>query len=264
LYLASFSGIGFAAFWVAVLFALRFSRTRIHATDVLLLGLASLAVICNALLIWWFAPLALLVLLPYLAEMASRYWGERASERATHVAAADGAGGEAQEARPLRFAFTLVCLLIVWTAFAFSPASTPLFGRKPREAARLHNAQTPLGVATYLREHPPQKLVWAPQYWGDWLLWDGPAGMQVFANSDARILPQQVLYDYGRIWQGEGGWTEVLDRYDVGTLVIDKQAQPLLRRSVQRSRASWRVEYEDDQALLLRRTGEQVEEAAEN
>ena len=84
-------------------------------------------------------------------------------------------------------------------------------------------------------------MVWAPQDWGDWLVWDGPADLKVFANSAAAILPRQVRYDYSQISGGESTWSGLLDQYDVGVLVIDKQRQPRLMRAALRNGQNWRI-----------------------
>jgi hypothetical protein len=258
--LTSGIGISFSLFWVLTMVLFRHSSVPIRARDTLILSVASIAVMGNGLLIWWFAPLALFVIVPHAADLL----GQKSSSPANHpsqtndVRSRESAPSSLEQspARPFQFIFTLACGLMVWLSFALSPVSTPVLGGTPRPMEKLHNRQTPFAVSQYLRQTPPDKLVWAPLHWGDWLVWDGPAGLQVFANSAASILPRQVRFDYTQIAGGEGTWAGLLDQYDVGVLVIDKQRQGRLMRSALQNGQKWRIALEDEHALVLARTPE--------
>ena len=257
--LASGIGLSFGLFWATATVLFRHSRLPVRSSDVLILAVVSIAAAENELLIWWFAPLAVFVVTPHAADVLRRF--STSATRQTRARSADAPeskiSGESSE-RPLRFTFTLACGLMVWLSFALSPVSTPVLGGTPRPIHKLHNPQTPLTVSQYLRESPPDRMVWAPQDWGDWLVWDGPADLKVFANSAAAILPRQVRYDYSQISGGESTWSGLLDQYDVGVLVIDKQRHSKLMRAALRHGQNWRIALEDDQALVLTRNPETV------
>lgn len=245
--LSLFSGTGAAcaAVWLLTGVALRFSRRRILASEVLFVLLASVLVAMNHEWLIWFVPLALFALLPHLADVADRFgWlGEKPAPL------------EFEEGQPVpvfTFAFSLLALLLVWMGFALSPISSPLLGGKPRALARLHSGQTPLAVAHFLKQHPADGLVWAPEYWGDWLAWSA-GNVDVVANSNLTHLPPRVRAEFLWVYGAEGNWSRTLDRYGADVLVLDKQRQEKLLESALGQPVEWTVAFEDSQAVVLRR-----------
>lgn len=150
------------------------------------------------------------------------------------------------------FAPTLICLLIVWTAFSFSPLSRPVLGGKPRSAEQLYSHHTPLQMTEFLQERTPTGLVFAPQWWGDWVSLHGPPELKLFMTTNLHLAPRQVWRDYLRVARGQTGWPRVLEKYHVTTLIVHKELQPDLARGV-RQATDWEVIYEDDEALVLER-----------
>lgn len=160
---------------------------------------------------------------------------------------------EESAAKPFQFAYSLAAVLVIWVAFALSPLATPLLGGKPRPLNRIYSPNTPHAIAEFLRGQSPKGLVWCPEEWGDWLRWNGPAGIKVAVNSNASILPRIVRQDYAQVARADGAWTRTLDRYGVEYLAVDKQTQQRLADSVQSTLESWTVVYEDESALVARR-----------
>ena len=90
--------------------------------------------------------------------------------------------------------------------------------------------------------------------WGDYLLWAGPPGLEVFAASHAHLLPPPVWQDYIRVITLDEGWQNVLEQYRVKTVVVDEDQQAALADAL-RTDPQWSLAYEDDTALVfLRRT----------
>ncbi len=243
--LIDMEGIAFGVSIVVLLAALRHSRLRVSAVDVLLLLLLAAATAPAVRMIGWYAPVFAWVVTPHLAALAATWRRRRDGQEA--------APGEAV-ARPARpnFAPTLVCGLVLWIAFALTPVSQPLLGGKPRTKEQLYSRHTPHGVTQYLREHPPQGLVFGPQWWGDWLAWDGPPGMRLFMTTNLHLAPHRVWSDYLHVARGFTAWEQTLDRYRVNVVVVHKELQPSLARKV-RSAPPWRVVYEDPLALIVQR-----------
>jgi hypothetical protein len=119
-----------------------------------------------------------------------------------------------------------------------------------RAEAKLYGASAPLALANYLRDNPPRGLVLNPQAWGDWLIWRGPPGIELFVTSDVQRIPRQVWQDYRQVAFGQSGWQRVLDRYAASTLIVDLRQQPVLARIVRRA-DGWQLRYEDNMALVL-------------
>lgn len=204
------------------------------------------AALLHAPLLVWFAPLAVLALLPQLQQAC----GIAEDPAPVPTESADTAS------RPLlKFAYTLAAVLLCWIAFALSPLSQPLLGGQGRTVSQLFDGTTPVAAVRYLRENPVPGLVFAPAPWADLLQSRQGAAARVFATTQARSLPQQVNFDYGRLSRGETQWETTASRYGIDALVIDKQTQPMLAEAVGEGNTDWRVVLNDERALVLRRRG---------
>ncbi len=228
----SLEGIHFIISMVVLVVLFRHSRRPISAADVLLLCLFGLAVAPTIRMIGWYAIVVTYVLAPHVGELLPRVWPEPFKPRAEPV-----------DART--FHWSVGAALALWVAFAFSPVSQPVLGGKVRTDDHVYSRDTPRGISKYLREHPPQGQIFNPQWWGDWLAWDGPKSLKVFMTTNAvHLTPSRVWKDYMQVARAEAGWDLTLDRYDVNTLVLHKELQAGLWRAVRRS-GKWQVAYDD-------------------
>lgn len=245
--LASWSGVAFTFCWLVALIVLRWANCRLRTVDGLLFFGLSLLAAWNEHYVGWLVPVTAMIAMTHLA--ATRLTDRAAVVRRVRCAEADQPVAFA----PLQFSFTFACLLITWFGFALSPLSKPMLGETIWDSAQLYSDATPRAVTAYLHEHPADGLIWCPADWGDWLLWDGPPGTKVYANSQMANLPQQARFDYGRMFRGEPDWKEICDRYDIRMVVIDKKTQDHMVARVRRNRKGWHLAYEDDQTMILRR-----------
>jgi hypothetical protein len=248
-------GVGgreFAFSWVVLMVAFRHSRQRIPAAHVLLLAVFGLAVIAGVRMLSWYAAVFGIALTPHLAELMARIHplDERGRARAPEI----DEGSDQSFALPpgRRWSYSLVALLLIWIALALSPIGRPIVGDDSRSSEQLHASSTPLGISQYLRENPPDGQIFNPQWWGDWLVWDGPADLRPFMTTNMHLAPRQVWRDYQRIIQTQPGWQRALDRYRVDTVVVDKERQVALVRLIRRS-SDWTLAFEDEQGMVLRR-----------
>lgn len=245
-------GVLFATAVVLMLILWRHSRQRIVPTDVLLLLSLAVALAAAVRMIGWFGYVLAFVLAPHVGNVWERIRSRMVSPG--KASSSNSADEEETVLTPRHFTYSLLCLLVVWTAFALSPFSQPLLSAKPRNPAQLYSRSTPRGVSDFLRNYSPQGIVWAPRAWSDWILWDGPKGVQVFVTSSMHRAPRQAQLDYRRIARAESGWERSLDRYRIETLVVDKRIQRDLARAARQS-VNWRVIYEDKLGLVLQRAG---------
>ena len=242
----SLEAIPMAFSWILLLVVLRHSRARVAASDVFVLAIFTLAACLRVRMVSWYAPSLVVVLGPHVADILAQL-------RASAV-------GEAicQQAEPLyrrSFRLTLIGGLLVWMTFAFSPISRPILGGQPRPEDQLYSHDTPLGVTKWLREHPPQGMVANPQWWGDWIVWDGPPGIEVMMTTNAvHVAPQRVWKDYLAISQSQPGLQRRLNKYRANTIIVCKELQSALERSV-RTLPGWKIVYEDDVGLVAVRDG---------
>lgn len=236
----------FTAFsWLLMVVVLRHSRLRVTASDTLMLAIFTAAVCIRVRMISWYGPVVVVVLAPHIEDVLSRlreYYGRR-------------------ELKPMfewlavrSFRQTLVMGLLIWMSFCFSPVSRNLLGGKPRAARHVFTSETPRGVTEYFRENPPQGLIANPQWWGDWIAWDGPQGIEPLMTTNAvHVVPHSVWQDYLAIARGEGGLSERLDRYRINTIVVSKSMQKILLKESRRL-PGWETVFEDDISLIVARS----------
>lgn len=252
--LASWQGAGIGIAWMIWFYAAKGS-TKIPAWAILSAIVATIATACCELTMVWLAPMIM-----FAAMAMFRAWPKSESTTETKV---EPISKFEDENRPLRFAFTLICGLFIWIGFSLSPISQPLLGGAERTLEKVASKDAPIAMAKFMKQYEPSKpntnspnrlarLVWAPEYWGDWMQTDERV-IPVFANANLRTLPRQVQADYRKIYKGDGNWKRILDRYAVTDLVIDKKRQKELYRDVRVDRGVWYTVYQDNVALVMRR-----------
>lgn len=237
LYVRSTYGSVFLAASALLAVLYRFTPRRIAAWEVLvLLGLTIAGLWSARFLIWW-GPVAAYLGMLHAHAVARRWFPWQATLPDS----------------PVTGKWSLVTAGMIVIFLGFSPLGVRLLHKvdpKPQVALSKH---TPLGTVGYLRENPPKGLIFNTYEWGDFLQWAGPPGLQVFVNSHAHLVPRDVWMHYMAVVDQSAGWDDVLDRYGVNTVILDKENREGLIKRL-KDDAKWRVGYEDPQgAVFLRR-----------
>lgn len=228
-------GIQFALITLLWIALYRFSGQRVSTVDILLLLVFGSGVAVAIRIIGWYAPLFSLCMMPHITDVGTRLL-DRLSRRNASI--------RALWARPPKLFYTMICVLCLWCGFAISPIGGQVLGSKPRPPRAIYNSGTPLAITEFLREHPPRGLVYAPQWWSDWLAWDGPPGIRTVVSTNIHLAPKLTWDGYMRASKGETFWDDLFDRWNVQMLVVDKDQQKKLTSEV-RGSATWQVVYED-------------------
>ncbi len=248
--MVSLEGITVGASWVLAAVLLRHSRTTMKAGDVCVLAFFTWAVATKVRMVAWYAPVAMWVLAPHLADVLVRVEFDRWRRELVPVL----------ELRSFRW--TAVVGLLAWVTVCFTPVSRVVLGSgKFREERQLYSKGTPLDLTRHLREHPPQGMVFGPQWWGDWLVWQGPPQMNVMVTTNAvHVVPPRVWKDYLHMANAHASAEALLIRYRVNTVIVCKKMQQGLVRMISSS-PTWEVTYEDDVGLVaVRRTAQAAPE----
>lgn len=233
-------GIQFAAITLLWLALYRFSRQRVSAVDLLLLLVFGSGVALAIRIVAWYSPLFTLCMMPHVTDIGLRVldrWQQRFALLRTALAA-----------QP-KLIYSLICLLALWIGFAFSPSGGQLLGAQARPPETLYSAGTPRAITEYLCENPPRGLVYAPQWWSDWLAWAGPPGLQTVVSTNIHLAPKLLWDGYMRASKGETYWDDLFDRWNVQMVVVDKAKQEKLTSEV-RGSAVWEVVYEDELGIV--------------
>ncbi|MBC8288982.1 MAG: hypothetical protein H8E37_01575 [Planctomycetes bacterium] len=239
-------GPSMAFSWILACVLFRHSRRRILPADVILLLVFSTAVCMRVRMTQWYAPVAAFVLAPHIGDCYRQFveWLEK--------------GDSADFVTWMRyrsFRTSLIGLFIIWLTFCFSPVSRLVLGGAPRQPDHVYSADTPRGVTEYFRRNPPRGQVMNPQWWGDWLIWDGPENIQAFMTTNAlHVTPATVWRDYMAMSRADAGFETLLTKYRVNTIVICKALQQTLLREAPRM-PGWETVFEDDTALVVARIG---------
>ncbi len=236
------TGLSFALSWALLLLVLRLSRRRFPGAHVLLLAVFGAAGASGVGRLSWYGPVFALVLVPHLAELWTRF--RRPAERGRAPAGSIAGWG--------------CCATLVLFAFVSSPIATSLVGRLPRTLGQLVGPATPLALASHLVAHPPRGLIFNPMPWGHWLALHGPPGLETFVTSDTHLIPRQVWGGYLRLIEAGHEWQEILELYDIETVILDRIQQPRLA-GVLRVAEGWNLIYDDNLALVFERAADRGE-----
>jgi hypothetical protein len=133
-----------------------------------------------------------------------------------------------------------------------TPLGMQLISGRASDLRQCVSAQTPVAATLWLRENPPVGQVFNIYEWGDYLVWAGPPKLPVFVTSHAHLVAPGVWRDYLAVINLRPGWADVLDRYRVTTVVVDKSRSEALIAKLTKNGA-WKVAYEDDLAVIFAR-----------
>lgn len=236
---------GRAAFCIAAaLIAMyRFSPRRVTLKEVLLVGGLGIGMLWHSRMITWWAPVAAYYLGLHAAAVWKQYRGVQ-----TRPAKSGGL-------------WTVITLGIAWIAFAYTPFGIAVTNGAPKDlklAERRFRSSvsplTPIDITDYLNRHPPQGQIFNTYEWGDYLQWAGPKGLQVFVNSHAHLVPEEVWQDYLTIAAVGPSAEEKLKRYGVNAVVVDSMNRQNLIQALEQS-PDWEKKYSDSKgAVFFRKT----------
>ncbi len=243
--LLTWSGVGFIGCWLTSMLLFRLSRRRVRTVEVLLLLGGSAVLMGNIQLSIIVVPMLVMSLVRHATDIHRQWSTELPSKLMRRQPKASP--------QSMEFAQSLICLLLIWIAFALSPLSQPLLGGADRSPEQVYGQNTPIALASELRKQPGGEMTWAPAVWGDWLAWQLGPDAELFTGSQIGRLPQQARRDYAAVHRGDYGWEDILDRYGVENLVIDKLSQQGLLKRARNRDSEWKPIYEDQQSFVFRR-----------
>src|SRR5579859_5221614 len=115
--------------------------------------------------------------------------------------------------------------------------------------------EMPIRLGEYLRSHdpPPSGNMLNTQKWGGYLEWATWPRHRVFLDGRIELHPAQVWFDYLEIVFPSTRWRTLLDKYDIQYMALATDDSPDLIADV-RIDPGWRLDYEDDQAVVFSRS----------
>jgi hypothetical protein len=148
-------------------------------------------------------------------------------------------GGEWSRVATRLAAACLAALLVVG---AWRIATTP-------ESELLTEA--PAGITAWLVAHPESGGHVFAEWWGWWFEYAVPAE-PMFVDARVEVFPQDIWSQYGAIVDVQDGWMQVIDRWQIDTIILARDHHPDLEAAL-RSDPSWSLVYEDADGFVFTR-----------
>src|SRR5207247_8347262 len=92
----------------------------------------------------------------------------------------------------------------------------------PIEARRVVDPGEPSGAATFLETHGGCSRVFAPEWWSSYLNWRLGPRCRTFIDVPVEVFESRTIEDFLVIHAGGDGWSDLLDRHQVDTLVLHR------------------------------------------
>jgi hypothetical protein len=222
----------FVAAFMAVLFMSRY-RPRPHEWLRLLL-FGGLALMARRNTIWFGFVAA-----PTMAA-ALHYW-------ATKRGGAPGASLGRPRVNLVMAA--LVGLLVLLSLPWFRP-----FLPLPEARRTYMHPETPVRAVAHLRSLPQPRRVFHSEAYGSYMIWASPEA-PVFIDTRIELYPVEQWLDYIDIFQARYDWQEILERYEVDSLLLERATQQALIEAATAA-PQWQRIYQDEQAMIFARREE--------
>ncbi len=125
---------------------------------------------------------------------------------------------------------------------------------QPETVEQALMATMPLRAAEYLHDQRPAGPMFNSYNWGGFLIWALYPDYRVFVDGRTDLYDDAFLRDYLKVITARPGWEEVLERYGVNLIVIERES--VLATFLESGKpGGWRLAYSDDQAVVFVREG---------
>jgi hypothetical protein len=126
----------------------------------------------------------------------------------------------------------------------------PWWGKSSTHPPENLLAFAPAGITAEVpRVLPVGGRMFNTQLWGSWFEFALP-DRAVFIDSRIEIYSASVWRDYSAVSEGREGWQQILNRWRVSAVVVDRTRQanliPLIRHD-----PGWRLDYQDRDGLIF-------------
>lgn len=187
-------------------------------------------------------PLFIVTVTPLLGAALSQLWAEFAAGQAKSSVAgilAEMADKSTAKIQPAS----------LW--MAAGAVAVALLGNPQHWPQDLSAKYFPRAVVSRFGADLASSRVFTTDQWGDYLLWTGYPTQRVFIDGRSDFFGEEVGARYVTAANGQPGWRDVLDRYQV-RFVLLPPSTPLA--GLLASEAGWQTVYRDAQSVLLART----------
>ena len=146
----------------------------------------------------------------------------------------------------------LIAIMLVGGAVLFTPLWRPANPFVPPNATSALADNTPVKLTAFLKESRPPAPLFNYMEWGGYLEWELYPSYRMFIDGRFEARTLDVWQDYITISGARADWQEILDRYGVNTLALNKDFHADLIRFV-KSSPRWHKVYEDKMGVVFAR-----------
>ena len=210
------------------------SRER-RLADIVLVLLAGAASVASARMLNWFAPLVGIVIGAYGPGMFARDTIESDESRF--------------DARSIVVAAAILAL-----ALCLSPLLRVTGFRPSLTLEQTVSGTTPVEAVEFLNTRA-NGMTFAPNTWGDYLVWTNGGDVDVLVTSHVHLVPRELWKDYLAISSGTDDAVELLDQYAVNTVLVNPRRAKLV--DVLEESSEWLVVFDNKRSRVYQRTSAQ-------
>ena len=114
-------------------------------------------------------------------------------------------------------------------------------------------SDTPIEATEFLLNEGIPGNIFNDMVFGSYLIWAAQPKYKVYSDPRVELFDIEIWDDYGEIVTASSTWEEKLDKYDVNTLILNREEQgPLI--SALSNHQIWQVVYHDETALIYVKT----------
>jgi hypothetical protein len=209
---------------LATFAALSWSRLQVRPRDMLLLVVSLYAGLCSIRMM----PLFVLIAAPLISQRL-----------------ADSPTNRSQQSRPEPASRALLNGGIVVAMAIFAGVHVfQVIKRQPAAEAQ----HFPADAVRFLQTHATARRIFNHYDWGGYLIWRLYPTTRVFIDGRADLYGEALLDQFANTYQFKNAWQQTLQRWNVDTVIVP--AESALATGLRNSK-SWRVTYEDAQAVVL-------------
>lgn len=161
------------------------------------------------------------------------------------IAARIGPGRQVPERIARKLNLGLLALVIVGAA---AKAAVPLSNFQNEEILA---RQAPMAAVAWIQSHRPEGPLFNSYNWGGLIVWTLYPDYPSFVDGRTDLFDQDLLTEYLTAWRAAPGWQNVLERWGIRLALLEPGAPLALALQC----AGWEVAYQDDQAVILMRSG---------
>ena len=142
----------------------------------------------------------------------------------------------------------LVCLLALTSLPWFRP-----YLPWPAERRAYASPETPVEAVAFLRDLPQPLRVFHEMGYGSYMIWASPE-VPVFIDTRIELYPEAQWRDYLALSQARYDWEDILGRYEVDTLLLQRETQKALIEAATAS-SNWELRYQDERSVIFQLRG---------